>query len=68
MKLAEMEVCKGQQGVEIKLFCPECNGKIPTRLDLQEIKSVNRSYQKSAILEARCPKCHQNFSSVLRLN
>jgi len=27
MKLARMEVCKGQQSVEIKLFYPKCHRK-----------------------------------------
>ena len=68
MKLAKIKVIKQQHGIELKAYCPNCNGIIPVPLDMNRVKPVARDYQTSVILTGRCAKCHSSFHAVIRIN
>ena len=60
-------------GIEVVSMCPKCN----IRLDVEDIKqkrnnrrllSIIRkvSYIKTMIIKARCPKCHEIYTGLVK--
>ena len=70
MKLVKVKVLKESHGIELQLYCPECNGEREpfVLLDLIKVRPVTKDYQKSVILKAKCPKCRKTYLAVIRIN
>jgi len=73
MKLARINIMEEDHGIEVVSMCPKCN----IRLDVEDIKqkrnnrrllSIIRkvSYIKTMIIKARCPKCHEIYTGLVK--
>jgi len=73
MKLARINITEENHGIEIVPICPKCD----IRLDVEDIKQKLRnkrllsiirkvSYIKTMIIKARCPKCHEIYTGLVK--